>query len=149
MTTTTKDASMMRLEELKEFKKKCGHCKVPRKAGVLGIWVSRQREIKRKGLLESERVAMSDDMDFKWQFHYHKKKQSSPKSEESFNNMSKKVEEYVKIKGHGIIPQNYDENPKLGVWVKHRRAERKKGLLSQDKINKLTEEVGLVWKPHG
>jgi hypothetical protein len=50
---------MERYQELVDFKKKSGHCKVPNRYKdnkSLGYWVSHQREIFKQGKLSKERI---------------------------------------------------------------------------------------------
>lgn len=56
-----------------------------------------------------------------------------------------KLVEFKNENGHCNVPQRYPSDRSLGVWVSSQRATRKKGLLSQDKIEKLNE-LGFVWE---
>ena len=58
---------MDRFEELKTYKKTNGHCNVPQSAGVLGDWVSRQRENYNKaGKLDNDRISRLESIGFVW-----------------------------------------------------------------------------------
>lgn len=49
--------------------------------------------------------------------------------------------------GHCMVPQSYEDDPKLGLWVKNQR--QKKGIISEEQRD-LLNEIGFVWmfKPH-
>ena len=55
-----------RLDELTKYRAKHGDCKVPESQGSLGRWVSRQREVYKKGTLSKERVQRLDNIGFSW-----------------------------------------------------------------------------------
>lgn len=46
--------------------------------------------------------------------------------------------------GHCIVPQHWEENPKLGLWVMNQRVARKKGKLPPEKVD-LLDKLGFVW----
>jgi hypothetical protein len=48
--------------------------------------------------------------------------------------------------GHCNVPQNYKDAPGLGVWVANYRRWGKIGMISPDRISRLTE-IGLSWDP--
>ena len=58
--------------------------------------------------------------------------------------------EYCEIHGHCNVPQKYDENPRLGIWVNKQRMEKKhmddqkKSSMTQTKIDNL-ESIGFKW----
>jgi len=53
-----------RVRELKEFKEQHGHCRVPNKAGKLGIWVINVRS--KKETLSRAKIHMLDEIGFDW-----------------------------------------------------------------------------------
>lgn len=57
-----------RFEELKDFKRKYGHCNVVRKGEYrsLGHWVHEQRRMKKKGTMPKERIDKLEMIDFMW-----------------------------------------------------------------------------------
>ena len=55
-----------RYQELIDFKREHGHCKVPRSAGSLGRWVSRQRDVFREGNFLDDRKERLEAIGFAW-----------------------------------------------------------------------------------
>jgi hypothetical protein len=53
-------------KELINFRKKHGHCNVPRMYPLLGAWVSNQRTWKRVGKLLKKRIKLLNDIGFIW-----------------------------------------------------------------------------------
>jgi hypothetical protein len=56
-------------DELVEYKAKHGDCKVPMRWEEnrrLGVWVSNQRQLKKRGKLDPERVRMLNGIGFTW-----------------------------------------------------------------------------------
>lgn len=58
--------------------------------------------------------------------------------------MLEKVVKFVEKEGHGYIPQRCKDDPELGVWCKNRRSEKRRGILSASKEEKL-DKAGFVW----
>ena len=59
-----------RFKELKAFKRKYGHCNVPRRYQpnlALGKWVSKMRQSKKQGILAEDRIIMLDALGFVWE----------------------------------------------------------------------------------
>jgi len=46
--------------------------------------------------------------------------------------------------GHCIVPQHWEENSKLGLWVRDQRVLRKQGRLPAEKTS-LLDKLGFVW----
>ena len=119
-----------------EFKKDHGHCKVPNgwpQNPQLAIWVSNQRQMKRKGHLPVDCLKKLDEIDFVW----HTRENLW---EQNFRELLK----YRDIHGHCIIPHDWPENPKLGLWVNNQRRNKKIGKLSADRMHRL-DEIGFTW----
>ena len=51
---------------------------------------------------------------------------------------------YEAIHGHTNVPQNDNENKKLGKWVMNQRSAKKKKKLSKERV-KLLNEIGFNW----
>ena len=64
------DAWKLRFEELKAYKNKKGHCKVPAREGKLGRWVAEQRYAyntqNKKHNLSKERIDALNEIGFEW-----------------------------------------------------------------------------------
>lgn len=138
-------------DELKQFKRDKGHCRVPAHTSKLGRWVERQRTLYRVGKIDSEKIERLESVGFQWKLQ----KQAKPRNpvstkafDEKFDEMEKKVISFAQKEGHCRIPQNYKEDPALGSWVKNRRSERKRGTLDKKKEDRLSK-IGFVWEVTG
>ena len=136
----------IRFEELKAFRDSEGHCRVPVCSGALGGWIDRQRVKCRKGVVEKDKVFMLESIGFQWKLQNQRKPRnpvSTDTSDESFGRMLEKVKAFVERNGHCRIPQHYKEDPALGVWVKNRRMEKRKGTLRKTRVEKLNSRFRL------
>lgn len=61
------DAWERNYTELCSYKEAEGHCKVPQSHPVLGRWVSKQRQKRKKGLLPKGKIKRLDDIGFVWE----------------------------------------------------------------------------------
>lgn len=116
----------IKYKELAIFKKKFGHCDVPRNL-PLGVWVAHQRLGK---YLTEEKKKKLDELDFNW----------APR----LTSWEKKLSELKEFKiqyGHCDVPETYHDKA-LKNWVSGQRAKRK--VLSADKRKKLSE-LGITW----
>ncbi|GFH58467.1 hypothetical protein CTEN210_14943 [Chaetoceros tenuissimus] len=129
-----------RLEELKLYKLKHGHCNVPRTYGEnqpLANWVNTQHCQYRNLTLSQERIEKLDDIGFVWSDDYN--------WYDSFDVLKRYKEKH----GHCKVPKSYEPH-QLGSWVQHQRSQYKnmlKGLptpLTKERI-KLLESIGFVW----
>lgn len=66
--------------------------------------------------------------------------------EDLWDSYFKLLLEYGKENGHYNVPEEYDPNPKLGIWVRNQRAAFRAGILSSERIS-LLNGVGFVWNP--
>lgn len=90
---------------LKEFRKKQGHCDVPRtwkKSQRLSNWVHRQRSRKKKGLLSAERVKLLESIDFNWEAMMRGESEVNGKPERS-----REMAVEIKVKSNGSSPKLY------------------------------------------
>ena len=60
----------LRFEELKEYKRKHGHCNVPRSHRKLGYWVQTQRDAYSKDKISQERINALNKIGFLWRLKY-------------------------------------------------------------------------------
>ena len=110
----------------------------------LGVWVSGQRKNYIKGTLSQEKIDkfenyqdkgwVWDILDAEWEEKY------------------KLFQDYVEREGTAQVPRRYVEgDTHLGVWVQGQRQNYKKGVLSQEKIDKLEKlkDKGWVWDIKG
>mmetsp|Transcript_52045 Transcript_52045/g.59026 ORF Transcript_52045/g.59026 Transcript_52045/m.59026 type:complete len:323 (-) Transcript_52045:172-1140(-) len=102
----------------------------------LGIWLSNQRQNKRKGTLTADRTRQLNDLDVVWVVN----------STKSWNEMCTLLQEFKDREGHCNVPQSHvEEGENLGVWLRNKRHIKKKGEMGNEKIQQL-ENLGVVWK---
>jgi hypothetical protein len=145
------------LNQLSDFKQEHGHLKVPQQYDEnpkLGRWVrnwrSKYREYKRtngqKGdphsMKRLESSGLVDDIS------------TGNEHRDTINHSGwydryKQLSDFKQKHGHLKVPQQYDENPKLGVWVKNKRFNYREDKISNGQKGdpgqmKHLESIGLV-----
>jgi hypothetical protein len=116
---------------LVDYKEQNGHCNVPhgyKLDPILGRWVSQQRTI--KDSLSDNQCAKLADLGFSWSIHR--------AWEENF----KLLVDYKEQHGHCNVPQKYEQDPVLGLWVVNQR--QRKDSLSAEQLSKL-DDLGFSW----
>jgi len=99
-----------RFEDLAQYKKAHGHCRVPRTVPILGRWVKKQREqhkMKKDGhstSLTDERLNRLNQLGFVWDF---------PKMDD-WETRFEQLIEYKAKHGDTLVPKKYPTNPSLG-----------------------------------
>lgn len=120
-----------RFRELETFKRKNGHCDVPRHLpGGLGIWVSHQRESRREGGLSSARFRRLDRVGFVWE-----------PFGDSFSRRLAELKRFRLRHGHVDVPNH---SSGLGIWLSRERVRYRRGRLP-DHRRKALESVGVVF----
>ena len=124
------------LSALEEFKRREGHCRVPRfyleGSYRLGQWVAVQRYSKNS--LTAERKARLNELGFIW---------SRPDWlwEKGFATLKA----FEAREGHCLVPALHIEGEhKLGYWVSTQR--RKKNKMSDERKQRLNR-IGFIWRP--
>lgn len=116
-----------RLEELRRYKERNGHCNVPQKEGKLGVWLMTQRaqhmrwKEGRRNFLTCERRDALDDLGVEWRY----------KEKTDDNLWAQRLEELRRYKlkhGHCGIKKREGQ---LGRWADHQRIEYRKWLRGQ------------------
>ena len=146
-----------RLEELKEYRKKHGNCNVPKGYSSnkqLGLWVYTQRKEYRfkqkrmKAKITDKRIKELEAIGFVWEV---KKKAD----DELWNQRLDELKEYCKKHGNCNVPNKYQHNKQLRIWVETQRTqyrlkqEGKKSTITDERIAQLIA-IGFVWKlPRG
>lgn len=113
-----------------------GHCQVPRdwpESPQLPTWVVYQRQAKNKRKLSKERIVRLNEIGFVWDA-----------LETSWEKMFAALLEYRKAYGHCDIPVRFPENLQLGTWVGVQRRAKRKGELSQKRIERLNA-IEFIW----
>jgi hypothetical protein len=143
------------VNQLLEFKQKHGHVKVPQRCDEnkkLGIWVkqwrSAYREYKRtngeKGdpvlMKHLESIGLVDDISTE---------DAKRCNSSNWDDMVNQLLEFKQKHGHVKVPQQYNENKKLGRWVRDRRSnyreyKRTDGKKGDPERMKCLESIGLV-----
>jgi hypothetical protein len=127
-----------RLAQLAEFKAKHGHCEVPQRYSLnpeLGRWVKDQRTLKTKGTLSQERIDKLEELGFSW-----KVKSTEISWEKHFNCLVS----YKEIHGDCNVGKGTTDDMKLVRWVDRQRQAKKKGKLSEERLEKLNN-LGFIW----
>lgn len=131
-------------ERLVAFKGTHGHCNVPRRHPEdpkLANWVVRQRHHKKKGMLDQEKVAVLDRILFEWRVVRRGRKEVDESLDvdpsERWDEMFKRLEVFLKDRGHCSVPRHYPTDPLLAYWCAQQRLLHRVGRLPQDKTEKL------------
>jgi hypothetical protein len=124
-------------KELAEFKKKYGHCNVPKgMSGYIPLseWCVKQRkDFKNKEKrLNNQKIEMLNKLGFNW----------GTIIRVSWEYRYKELKEFKKQYGHCQIPQRWRENPSLANWVSIQRRDKNK--LSPERFT-LLDELGFMW----
>jgi hypothetical protein len=124
---------------LLEFKNREGHCRIPlshiEKDFTLGNWVSKQREFKKNGRLNPDRIHRLESLGFIWDAQI-----------DSWEIGFVTLEQFKRREGHCRVPlKHVEEGITLGRWVMTQRTFRKKGKLDHERIKRL-DSVGFNWK---
>ena len=124
---------LRRFEELKVFKKKHGHCHVPQRYvpnKSLGKWVHKQRQIAKNSTknLNLKRLRALQSIGF-WL-------EPPDKIEIVWNQRYAELVEYRNNVGDCSVPQRFQANIPLGMWVHRQRGEMKR--LFQGKKTKMS-----------
>ncbi len=143
-----------RIEELKEFKARFGHCRVSRNDSSycsLGWWCHNmrgsyretQKQINKDSLILSKnKIEILNTIGFDWTL-------KEPRQVKSFNERLDDLKKFKEIHGHTRVPTGYEKNPSLAYWCnnlrnayKMRKTGKKQFIsLSQERIAAL-KEVG-------
>mmetsp|Transcript_43084 Transcript_43084/g.104244 ORF Transcript_43084/g.104244 Transcript_43084/m.104244 type:complete len:833 (+) Transcript_43084:318-2816(+) len=131
-------------DELKQFKEKHGHCKVPQNEanGALGKWVKLQRKKRAQGKMPDERVTRLEAIGFAWSGNVVPRK--ADQWQEKFE-MLKRLMSERGAEHSQALPSISKENPGLATWIAEQRKAFKAGTLDDASTRKL-DEINFVWK---
>ncbi|EDN70824.1 helicase domain protein [Beggiatoa sp. PS] len=121
-----------------KYKKENGDCNVPQRDvnnKRLGRWVRTQRKAKQDGKLSQERIQRLETLGFIWDT-----------LETSWEQMFKSLVQYKNKHRHCNVPNPNSENLQLGVWVNTQRLTKRKGELSEERVEQLNK-IEFVWEP--
>ena len=122
---------------LEAFKVREGHCNVPSaypENPSLGMWLSKQRTIKKKNKLSPERIARLEALGVVWDL-----------LDAAWEERFAELVAYQTQHGHCRVSFGYPENPALGLWVSTQRVEKRAGTLSEERIARL-DALEFVWE---
>jgi hypothetical protein len=126
-------------EKLVEFKRKHGNCLVPRSYQEdmsLGMWVHNQRQRHHsKNTIQLDRKGLLDELGFVWRVDY----------SALWNKQYGKLVEFKRKTGHCMVPNKYQQDTSLGVWVGNQRQLHSKNKIKSNR-HVLLEELGFAWK---
>jgi len=134
-----------RYEQLVRFSARYGHTRVPNNSGEypgLGFWVRNQRrEYKRScqgrpSTLTPERLRALRNIDFEW-YKAH---------DDAWTARYEQLREFAQRHGHPHVPEQYGDNPQLGLWCMNQRTlyRTKAPSLTPERIRML-EGIGFSW----
>jgi hypothetical protein len=129
------------IQRLKEFIEKHGHALVPAKLVVdgyrLGSWVNMQRTRYLEGSLEQDRIDRLETVPgWTWDAR-----------DTVWEEAIRDLEEYVEQNGNAIVPITYRtaNGFKLGQWVSVQRTRYEKGIIAQERRERLDALPGWAW----
>jgi len=100
----------------------------------LGKWVTTQRSTYKKKRMLADRIRLLNKIEFEWWTH-----------RKSWDVMYERLLVYKRNHQDSTdVPRRYDADPQLGAWVGTNRQQRKKGILSQDRIDAL-DKIDFDW----
>jgi superfamily II DNA or RNA helicase len=127
-----------RFGQLKAFKQRFGHCKVPEgweENKQLATWIAVQRTRRKQNKLSQDRIFRLESVGFVWAPHT-----------SMWDEMFERLSEYKKNFGHTNVPARWTEDSELGMWVSMQRRLHKKSQLSNTRVKRL-DEIEFLWDP--
>jgi hypothetical protein len=123
--------------KLARFRKKYGHCSVPKSCPEAGLcrWVKARREEWKTGSLRRDRQKRLKRLGFELKHRSF-----------SWERAMEKLLAYKKRFGHCDVPSHWPKDRSLANWVSTQRAWGRKGWLSKDRTQQLNR-VGFSWSP--
>lgn len=115
-----------------EYRKKHGNLSFKRNCGgdeaKLRTWIFTQRKLLRCGKMSSRRIALLKAADFDWK--------PGIVSDSKWEKMYNLVVAFFEANGHLAVPARKHE---IGAWMCRQRVTRRRGKLSQDRIDRLNK----------
>mmetsp|Transcript_49 Transcript_49/g.68 ORF Transcript_49/g.68 Transcript_49/m.68 type:complete len:266 (-) Transcript_49:32-829(-) len=147
------------MKDLKSFKQRNGHCRVPRhydENPKLGRWVMNVRSHfqflqkgKKSSLITAERLNQLRELDFDFA---PKNKSHTKYYIDRWVHHLQELRQFKHRNGHCRVPQRYKENKKLGGWVLYVRHQYRKhqsghsSTMTKERIQQL-EKLGFDFEP--
>jgi hypothetical protein len=133
-------------ERLLEYKRKNGHCKVPKRyeqSESLGQWVKNQRAGHANNKILPEQKKILDGIGFAWKADVAQK--AFKPDDKLWHQQYEKLVEFKRNTGHCMVPYKYERDKSVGEWVRTQRKLHNKNKLRPDR-EKLLNEIGFAWK---
>jgi hypothetical protein len=127
-------------EKLVEFKRKNGHCLVPNryKEDVsLVMWVNTQRHLHVNNTLRLDRKVLLEKLGLVWRVN-------KSEFETTWKKQYETLVEFKQTNGNCLVPQSYEEDASLGIWVGAQRVIQTGKIMRLDH-KALLDELGFVW----
>jgi uncharacterized protein YbgA (DUF1722 family) len=131
----------MQFEQLVDFKRTNGHCRVPRgyeQDKTLGRWVDKQRIHHKSNKIRQDRKRLLDEIGFVW-------KDDGASNDKVWHQQHEKLLEFKRKNGHCMVPQRYERDKSLGIWVAKQRNLHVNNKIRQDR-KRILDEIEFVWK---
>lgn len=124
-------------ERLRDYRGVHGHADVPAqwpKDAKLSVWVSNQRQRRKKNSASEEEIALLDLLDFTW----------SMRERGNWDDRLRELIDFQSQHGHFDVPTDYPPAPKLKQFISSSRFQNRHGELGPDRQRKLNE-IGFPW----
>lgn len=124
-------------ERLRDYRGVHGHADVPTqwpKDPKLAVWVSNQRQRRKKSSASDEEIALLDQLDFTW----------AMRERGSWDDRLQELVDFISAHGHFDVPTDYPIAPKLKQFIASSRYQNRRGELSPERQHKLNE-IGFPW----
>lgn len=132
---TNDEAWDTRYKQLLSWAEVNGHACVPIANGDLGLWVAKQRQMKRKGKLAAERERLLNEARFTW---------DTPSAD--WNEKFAELVRWKELHGDCRVPFNSPSADGLGWWVNTQRQAKRKGKMTRERQERL-DAIGFIWSP--
>jgi len=162
----TNDWFEERFAMLQDYKKKQGHCLVPKyypENRTLSNWVFRTRSLHKekmsgkKNRLTDKQVTRLKKYGFQFYVKGEKNqlefeaKRRRPKEDQRWHSYLEMLKTYKRKNGNCLVPKRYSENQPLSTWLFAQRQQKRlldenqHSKLNNEKV-KLLEDIGFVWR---
>lgn len=139
-----------RFTELCAFKERFGHTRVKVKWAenrLLGAWVVEQRYNRRRDKLRDDYLQRLNSIGFEWDGRTAASiaERNSPDPDKQWRATFDRFRTYAAAHGAEVVHVVDEETKKLNRWLLTQRQAKKRGELSETRINALNE-IGFVWQ---
>lgn len=140
-------AWMDKYQELERFYQKHGHTRLTSTTpgcSRLFAWAERQRYRHKEGRLEEDRVRLLEALAFPWGEEASANALKAEAFERVWQARRAELAAFKERHGHCLVPNKWEENLKLAMWVRSQRGLHKHGELPAARVAAL-EALGFVW----